>query len=104
VALGKIHNCTIGLAVSSDTEAQLDPKTIIFLPSATVSQATCSGHDRDAQVAGRMRRKPGPLNSAPAAAWKLSAESVGNSVLVSGLKRCTQSLWQVVSTLDTKDA
>lgn len=33
---------------------------LIFLPSATASQATCRGHDRDAQVAGRMRREPGP--------------------------------------------
>lgn len=92
----KTHNCTIGPAVSSDVGAQLDPKTVIFLPSATVSQATCRGHDRDAQTTGKMRREPGTFLSASAAAWKLSAKSVGHTVLVSSLKRYTQSsMWMV---------
>lgn len=87
----KTHNCTIGPAVSSDAGGQLDPQTVIFLPSATVSQATCKGRVRDAQAAGKMRREPGTRLSASAAAWKLSDESVGHTVLVSSLKRYTQS-------------
>lgn len=35
VSPSKTHNCTIGPAISSDAEAQPDPKTVIFLPSAS---------------------------------------------------------------------
>lgn len=63
---------------------------------ATVSQATCRGHVRDAQAADWIGRERGTLLSASAAAWELSAESVGHTVLVSSLKRSIQSsMWQV---------
>lgn len=102
VSSSKTYLCTIRPAVSSGSTGHKD--CVIFLPSATVSQATCRGRDRDAQVAGRMRRESGTLLSADAAAWKLLAGSVGDTVLVSGLERCKQSsTWWVGSTLDTKD-